>query len=65
MDVSLILYGKMLRVLCKFDLGGIFQEYINCTNLDIPVLSEVLLSSENTSLSLHPRVYMKRVFPLL
>lgn len=48
--------------LYKFDLGCSFQEHINCTNLDIRLLFELLLSSDNTSLSLQPRcVYEKSV----
>lgn len=46
--------------LYKFDSGSSFQEPLNFANLDIPVLSELLLSSDNTSLSLQPRcVYGK------
>jgi len=48
--------------LCKFDLGSSFQEHSNCTYLDASVLSELLLSSDSTSLSLRLRcVYEKSV----
>lgn len=42
--------------------GSSFQEHINCTYLDAPVLSELLLSSYSTLLSLRLRyVYEKSV----